>query len=182
MSAIATQLSNCDAAPVVSFSECHAGILAALQQFALLPQLTIAAARARQQASAVVALFDGVVLEHHADEESELFPAVLRSATEGAEREALQSLVERLSAQHRALERGWKALRPLVKRVAAGENATLDEAAVTALVGAYRQHAELEEGEFLPRAREILARNGNHMAALALALHLRHVPCPPAHI
>lgn len=171
-----------DAAPVQGFSECHAGILAALEPFEQLPALAAAAARLREVAGAVLALFDGAVLEHHADEEAELFPAVLRSAAAGAERAAVQSLMDRLGAEHRAIEESWKQLRPLVRRAAAGEPVGLDKRAVADLVQAYRRHAALEEHEFLPLAREILGRNGNHMAALGLSLHLRHAPPPPAHV
>ena len=170
------------AAPVQGFSECHAGILAALAPFEQLPALAAAAARLREVAGAVLALFDGVVLEHHADEEAELFPAVLRSAAPGAERAAVQALVDQLGAEHRAIEEGWKQLRPLVRRAAAGEPVGLEEKAVASLVAAYRRHAALEEREFLPLAREILGRNGNHMDALGLSLHLRHAPLPRAHV
>lgn len=172
----------CDEAPVQGFSECHAGILSALASFAELPALAAAAARSRELAGAVLTLFDGAVLEHHADEESELFPAVLRSAAPGPERASVQALVDRLTDDHRAIEEGWKLLRPQVRRAATGETARLDEASVTGLIGAYQRHAALEERDFLPLARAILGRNGNHMAALGLSLHLRHAPCPTAHI
>ena len=35
---------------------------------------------------------------------------------------------------------------------------------------------------FLPLAERILGRNGNHMAALGLALHLRHAPQPIGYV
>lgn len=39
----------------------------------------------------------------------------------------------------------------------------------------YQRHASVEETEFLPLAQEILERNSNHLAALGLSLHMRHV-------
>ena len=38
------------------------------------------------------------------------------------------------------------------------------------------RHARYEETVFLPLAERILLRNGDHMEALGLALHLRHAP------
>ena len=48
-------------------------------------------------------LFDDAVLAHHADEERELFPAVLRSATPGEEAGAVAAMVDWLTAEHRRL-------------------------------------------------------------------------------
>jgi hypothetical protein len=42
----------------------------------------------------------------------------------------------------------------------------------------YGEHARFEEEMFLPLADRILSRNENHMAALDIALHLRHAPQP----
>jgi hypothetical protein len=66
--------------------------------------------------------------------------------------------------------------------VAKGQDASLDENALARLVQHYREHALLEENEFLPLAETILGRNSNHMAALGLSLHMRHVPHFSAHI
>ena len=45
---------------------------------------------------------------------------------------------------------------------------------MVALVSTYANHARFEEQVFLPLAHSILSRNGNHMAALGVSLHLRH--------
>jgi hypothetical protein len=50
------------------------------------------------------------------------------------------------------------------------------------MVQRYQAHAQLEEQAFLPLAQTVLGRNGNHMAALGLSLHMRHVPQFAAHI
>ena len=43
------------------------------------------------------------------------------------------------------------------------------------LVASYRGHASYEEAVFLPLSQQILSRNANHMAALGMSLHMRHV-------
>jgi hypothetical protein len=42
-------------------------------------------------------------------------------------------------------------------------------------VDTYLAHARLEEDVFLPLSQTILGRNSNHMAALGMSMHMRHV-------
>lgn len=167
---------------VDGFSQCHSSLLLALERFAGLPTLADAAQRAEALSSQILAMLDETMFEHHAQEEQELFAAVLKSARPGAERERVQALVQRLTADHRQIEAAWKRLRPHVQQLAAGKVAALPPAEVEALVDSYRGHAGGEEREFLPLAREILNRDGNHMAALSLALHMRKTRMPIAYI
>ncbi|MEO7887729.1 MAG: hemerythrin domain-containing protein [Polaromonas sp.] len=168
--------------PLAGFSQCHFSIASRLQAFAELPALLAATAQARNVASQTLSLFKYAVASHHADEENELFPAVLRSAAKGEEADKVRALVERLVAEHRRIESIWKDLEPAVKAAAKNQPAELDLQAVEALVQAYLKHARFEEDEFLPLAEIILGRNGNHMAALGLSLHLRHAPMVVGHI
>jgi hemerythrin-like domain-containing protein len=114
-----------------------------------------------------------VIAEHHADEERELFPAVLASARKGDEHDHVRSIIERLTREHRQVEAAWSALEPALKAAARGADAALDAAAAAALVGAYQAHARYEEEAFLPLSQQILARDSRHMAALGSSLHLR---------
>lgn len=169
-------------APLAAFSQCHAGITRQLEAFGALPQLVEAAQRARAVAAATLALFDDAVFEHHAEEEKDLFPAVLRSAAAGREREQAAAMVQRLTSEHRALEALWRRLAPAVRDAAHGRATQLDGKVVEELVSGYLQHARFEEQSFLPLAGTVLRRDGNHLAALGLALHLRHVPRPAGYL
>lgn len=157
------------------FSQCHQGILAQLESFRGLPDLLDPAGRARRIAAGTIEFFHGAVAEHHADEERELFPAVLASARKGSEREMVQVIVDRLTAEHRQIEAMWKRMEPALKDVAKGKDSDLDTSAVQRLVDTYVGHARYEEQMFLPLAKDILGRNSNHMAALGMSLHMRHV-------
>jgi iron-sulfur cluster repair protein YtfE (RIC family) len=165
-------------APLSTFSQCHAGILSQLDALAGLPALVDAAAQARSVAASTLAMFQQGIFEHHAEEEAELFPAVMRSAHPGAERERVQGLVERLTSEHRTLETLWKRVEPAINATAKGRAAELDADVVAELVHSYGNHARFEEEEFLPLSDIILGRDGNHMAALGLALHMRHSQPP----
>lgn len=169
-------------APLDQFSNCHAGIVSHLHAFGELPALLGPATRARLIAEDMLAFFKDTVYEHHGDEEKELFPAVLASAFRGEEQGRVRAMVEQLVAQHRAIESLWRLLEPELRKVARGQASALDTDAVQMLVREYQDHAAFEEREFLPLAHAILGRDGNHMAALGLSLHMRHAPRIMAHI
>ncbi|NIC42186.1 hemerythrin domain-containing protein [Aquabacterium sp. A08] len=164
--------------PIQDFTQCHAGIVRKLDTLAELPALLAPAARAREIAEQAVDFFREAIFEHHLDEERELFPAVLASAEKGAEWTRVQAMVQRLTDEHRALEQVWKRLEPGLKKLAKGQPADVDVAAIDQLVGQYQAHARYEEAEFLPLSQTILGRNANHMAALGMSLHMRHNRAP----
>ena len=160
--------------PIEDFSQCHAGILSHLQQLGQLPGLLEPAAQARRIAADTLAFFREAVFEHHAEEERELFPAVLASATVGEERQRVQAIVNALTAEHRKVESAWARLEPQLKAVAKGHDTTMRGEDLRELVDVYRAHAAYEESVFLPLSQQILGRNANHLAALGTALHMRH--------
>lgn len=162
--------------PLHDFSNCHVGILSKLDAMSGLPALLDAAARARQTAQDALDFFRQVVFEHHAEEESQLFPAVASSAVPGNERQRVEALAYRLTAEHRDLEAQWKRLEPGLKAVAKGQDTSLDAQALGQFAALYTAHARFEEAEYLPLAHRILSRHPRHMDALALALHVRHAP------
>ena len=162
-------------APLDTFSRCHLGIIAQLCAAAELPDLADAAMRARRVAGQTLRMFKDVVIAHHAEEEAELFPAVLRSATP-EEQPVVRRMVDQLTAQHRTIEAQWKQIEAQVRHVARGDDAELDHDRMAEVVQLYLQHARTEEAEFLPMADRILRRNGDHLAALAMSLHMRHAP------
>ena len=162
--------------PIQDFSHCHEGIVKKLELLGELPALLAPVERARHIAATALDFFREAIVEHHTDEERELFPAVLASAQAGDEKARVQAMVTRLTDEHRALEALWKSLESGLKRVAKGQRSDLSTERVHALVAQYQAHARYEEAEFLPLSQAILGRNDRHMAALGLSLHMRHVP------
>lgn len=162
--------------PIQDFSHCHDGILKKLDMLGELPALLAPAARAREVAETALAFFREAIFEHHLDEERELFPAVLSSATQGAESDHVRAMVKRLTDEHRELEALWKRLETQLKKVAKGQTSDINVAELEQMVTQYRAHAQFEEKEFLPLSQTILGRNSNHLSALGLSLHMRHTP------
>lgn len=121
------------------------------------------------------------MLEHHAEEEEELFTAVMESAEQGEEIRLARQAIERLVAEHRELESMWKKLIPDMKRLSKGKTAILDAALAEKLASQYLAHAAYEEQVFLPLSARILDKN--EMSALGLSLHMRHQEDEsPAHL
>lgn len=169
-------------APLPQFANCHHGIIDTLQAAVDLPRQLQLAAQARKAAADLVQLFDHGVVSHHADEEQELFPAVQRSAAAGGEAESVNQMVQQLIAEHRFVERLWKQLAPEMRKAARGAAVDVNAELLADLIGAYADHARFEEQHFLPLAQAVLGRNGNHMSALGLSLHMRHVTIPTGYV
>ena len=116
---------------------------------------------AQEAARAVVRYFDSAARQHHADEELDLFPALLESMA-GSDAVCLRELTASLSGDHRQLEQRWAVLRPWLLAVSEGATATPVDAAATAadvagFVQLYEQHIAREEAELLPMAARLLS-------------------------
>ncbi|MDE1947700.1 MAG: hemerythrin domain-containing protein [Burkholderiales bacterium] len=112
-------------------------------------------ADARTAAAAIKRYFETSALDHHADEEVDLFPALLESMA-GSDPVCLRELTAALTADHRELERRWRALKRPLDALVAGRAAALDAAEVEAFVGLYARHIEREEAELLPMAERLI--------------------------
>ena len=71
--------------------------------------------QAREAAAAVMRYFDTSARHHHADEETDLFPALIESMA-GSDAVCLRELTAALTADHRALEQRWGRLRRRLER------------------------------------------------------------------
>jgi hemerythrin-like domain-containing protein len=163
-----------DDAPVQTFADCHRGIIDTMRDLEEFPSLLNAARRVRSISERIEEFFDQVVLVHHREEENQLFPAVLASAAEGAERAEVGQIISRLTMEHHDIETALTRLVPAIREVGKTLKDDLKAQEIESLVAQYLTHARFEEEVFLPLAKTILGRNGNHMAALGLALHIRH--------
>ncbi|HET8610077.1 MAG TPA: hemerythrin domain-containing protein [Burkholderiales bacterium] len=149
--------------PLDMLAACHGRIRAQCETLkrlaAHLPQHG-ADAQAQQAASAVLRYFDTAGVNHHADEEYDLFPRLLAAIDRGAVPAGcgidLRVMLTGLGADHRRMDDAWKALRAVLVRAAAGEAAALDAATVEAFCALYDAHMETEERHVLPFAAQVL--------------------------
>lgn len=124
----------------------------------------------RQAARTILRYFDTAALDHHADEEQDLFPALLESVA-GSDPVCIRQLIDRLCHEHRKLEAGWRKLRKPLLRIAAGQAADLPQHDVDEFVSLYTDHLEVEENELLPMAHRLLGEH--HIARIGQAMRER---------
>lgn len=153
-------------APAVSFevplemlAACHSRVQA---QCATLRRLAAHLARqgadrqAQDAAAAVMRYFDTSAVHHHADEEVDLFPALIESMA-GSDAVCLRELTASLAAEHRELERRWRALRRRLEQVTRADAVTLPDDEVHDFIDLYERHIAREEAELLPMAGRLLS-------------------------
>lgn len=145
--------------PLEMLASCHIRIeRQCLTLRRLVPHLTEHGAdeEARRAAANIIRYFDTSAMQHHADEEDDLFPALLESMA-GSDPVCLREMTEGLTADHRTLEALWQRLRQVLEQVAAGEPASLLSSEVEAFAGLYERHLKFEEDELFPMAARLLS-------------------------
>ncbi len=110
---------------------------------------------ARSAAAGVMRYFDTAARDHHADEEVDLFPALIESMA-GSDAVCLRALTGALESDHREIESRWRRLRAVLERLVAGEPALLDADQVADFAARYDAHIAREEAELLPMAARLL--------------------------
>jgi len=159
--------------PLEMLSACHGRVESQCQTLQrLVPHLAANGPdqAAREAAQSVMRYFDTSAKHHHADEEQDLFPALLRSAPE-AQLAPLRELIAVLLGQHRELEQSWGELRLKLEQVSLGTVRTLKSEEVARLVELYRLHIAREESELLPLAARLLGEA--QLEVIGRAMRLR---------
>jgi len=162
--------------PLMDFSNCHVGIIKNFERLLALSNTTIESPvqpEVKLSAKALHDFFRDVVLEHHQEEEKELFSEVTDSARDGS-LESLKalSMIKQLTDEHRSLEAQWAAIESDIKSLAKGKSVSLDKEAAAKLAKEYLAHANFEEQAFLPLSAQLLGERG--LSSLGLSLHMRH--------
>jgi hemerythrin-like domain-containing protein len=121
-------------------------------------QTTSAAARIQRY-------FDTAALDHHQDEEQDLFPML-------AKLETARELIRQLKAMHPELETQWRGLKPLMDALVRDKEIDLKELQARSgrFVSAFRDHIDQENTQLLPLAEQALSASqkrtlGERMAA-----------------
>lgn len=125
--------------------------------------------QAKQACAQVLHYFNTSGPQHHADEEEDLFPALLRRAAP-AQRRKFQALIDGLSSDHAKMTAAWAALRGNLEAIQSGATAELDAQLVDRFQTLYLAHIQYEEAQAFASAAtclsaEDLERIGRNMAA-----------------
>lgn len=176
------------AAPAVGFevplemlAACHGRVEA---QCATLRRLVVHLAehgvdrQAQEAAVALMRYFNTSAVHHHADEEVDLFPALIESMA-GSDAVCLRELTASLTAEHRELEQRWRALQRRLEQVARGHAAILLDDEAHDFIDLYERHIAREEAELLPTAGRLLSDAA--LDRIGLAMRARRGAFEPTH-
>jgi hemerythrin-like domain-containing protein len=126
-------------------------------------------AEASAAAEAVLRYFRKAAVDHHADEEQDVFPLIEQRIEDADEAARFRELRARLESEHRKLEEAWARVRKPLEGIAEGLMRPLAEADVGALAEAYTAHIRVEEETLKELFRWLDARDiealGRSMAA-----------------
>jgi pyridoxamine 5'-phosphate oxidase len=111
--------------------------------------------QAQQAAQSILRYFDTAGQFHHQDEEENLFPTLV--ALDVPNKEEVETLVDRLLAQHVVMFSAWSDMRAVLVKIAEGVNTPISEAMIERLAGSYTRHIHLEETELLPLSARLLS-------------------------
>jgi hemerythrin-like domain-containing protein len=105
-------------------------------------------AEASTAAQAVLRYFLRAAVNHHDDEEKDLFPLLAQRIADAGERARFETLRSELVRDHREVEAQWARLRKPLEGIAEGLLRTLPAADVSAFADAYGRHIAAEEAAF----------------------------------
>ena len=158
--------------PLEMLAACHDRIEAQLCTLEKLIEHLVASGcdrAAQDAASQIMRYFDTAGVEHHRDEDEDMFP-LLRQLAADRDRPEVSAVINGLEEDHATMEAQWSRLRARLDAVAAGRDAHLDAEDVARFAWLYRRHMEKEAALVLPFAREAVSETeraalGERMAA-----------------
>ncbi len=164
--------------PVGLLAACHGRIEDQCAMLVRLPahlQVNGPDEAARRAGERALRYFETAGRHHHADEDEDLFPLLLRRA-EVAGESALARLIGELGDQHLELERLWLGLRPLLERIRDGDAVDPDDLPVETFARVYRRHLSREDEQVLPYARRVLSGDERRVLGECMARRRGAVP------
>jgi hemerythrin-like domain-containing protein len=111
---------------------------------------------AQKAAANVIRYFTTAAVNHHRDEEVDVFPVLVERCTPAA-RGRIRRLIQWVKDDHRALESAWARLQTPLERISAGEAAELNGEDVANFTAHYLNHIDREDNELFPYAANVLS-------------------------
>ncbi len=159
--------------PLEMLTTCHERMLAQLETLHRLacwiPEHGVDE-QARKAAAAVIRYFDHAAVNHHMDEEDDLFPLLLERVSP-ERRWALAALIDWIKQDHQRMFAAWDEMKLRLEGLSSGEIESFTEEYVAAFSERYRLHIEREEAELFPYAQALLGEQD--LEALSLAMSAR---------
>ena len=145
--------------PLEILAACHGRMLAQLETLDRLVRWLPdhgADEDAQKAAANVMRYFDSAAVNHHRDEEEDVFPLLLERCSAAAGMR-IRRLVNWVTDDHRALEAAWAALRVALEAIAQGRSSSLCADEVANFSSRYLSHIDREDNELFPFAANVLS-------------------------
>jgi len=143
--------------PLEILSACHTRVLSQLETLDRLVRWLPEHgpdADAQKAAANVIRYFSTAAVNHHRDEEDDVFPLLIERSTTSA-RARIRRLINWTIEDHRALEAAWATLRQSLDVIAQGGDAVLNADEVTNFSTRYLNHIDREDNELFPYAANV---------------------------
>lgn len=127
-------------------------------------------AQARPAVAQLLHYCDEVLPMQHADEEQDLFPALIESMA-GSDAVCIHETARSLSLEHSELRRRWDRLRPALADAALGAPAALPLEEIDSFIALCHAAVAREDGELLPMAARLLS--DQQLGEMAAAMRRR---------
>lgn len=111
--------------------------------------------QAQQAAHSILHYFETAGINHHTDEEVDLFPK-LREHAHRVQTPGVIKLIEELLAEHVKMAEAVAAIRPELLAISKGSSQLLSLDKVTCITERYLTHIDKENGQLLPIAHSLL--------------------------
>jgi hemerythrin-like domain-containing protein len=145
--------------PLEMLSACHERVHAQLETLhrlaRWLPEHGVDEPACRAAAS-VIRYFDHAAINHHMDEEEDLFPMLLCKVSQDR-RHALEALIDWIKEDHQRMFAAWADMKARLEAMVAGESFELGDDVVDAFCERYVMHIDREESELFPYAQALLS-------------------------
>lgn len=144
--------------PTLRYLGSHAELMIVLTRLHLFSQMghLMEPEQQRLNARDFIKPIHAAIMEHHAEEERELFVALRAQEASVEDQQLIVSLTNRLTREHRAIEKMWEPIHQCINALLDGGSALPSAQDCGELVVRYQQHATFEETVMLPLARRLL--------------------------
>lgn len=168
---------NATVDPTLQYLGSHAELMVILTRLHLFSQMghLMEPEQQRQNAQDFILPIHSAIMEHHAEEERELFVELREQQASDEDAQLVVSLINRLTREHRSIEQLWEPIHQTLAALVAGGTELPDEKKCGELAMRYQQHANFEETVLLPLARRLLL-NGDSSSPAELNHRIDNLP------
>lgn len=168
---------NATVDPTLRYLGSHAELMVLLTRLHLFSQMghLMDPEQQRRNVRDFIKPIHAAIMDHHAEEERELFVELRAQEASEKDNQLAVSLTNRLTREHRAIEKMWAPIHQCLVALLDGGSELPGASECGELAARYQQHATFEETVMLPLARRLLL-NGDSSGLAELNHRIDDLP------